>query len=284
MPLVWGFWIEPASLVVRETRVAASPWPPACRGLRVAVLADLHVGSPHSGMPKLREIVNATNAAAPDVVLLAGDYVIHGVLGGEFESPESIAQELARLDASSGVFAVLGNHDHWLDAGRTRRALEAAGIRVLDNESDRLTHDACRFWLAGIGDFGEGVHDVAAALASIPDPAPILAFTHNPDVFPILPDRISLTIAGHTHGGQVALPLLGRPIVPSLYGERFAIGSIVEADRSLFVSPGLGTSILPVRFRVPPEISLLTIADTVIESSTTEAGREPAPTGLEPRS
>ncbi len=84
-------------------------------------------------------------------------------------------------------------------------------------------------------------------------------FTHNPDVFPMISDRFSLLIAGHTHGGQVNLPLLGRPIVPSVYGQRFAYGHVVEGGHHLFVSPGLGTSILPVRFRVPPEVTLLVL-------------------------
>ena len=92
-----------------------------------------------------------------------------------------------------------------------------------------------------------------------PPNAPLLAITHNPDVFTDMPDRVSLTLAGHTHGGQVALPLIGRPIVPSLHGQRYAAGWIVEENRHLFVTPGLGTNIIPVRFRVPPEISVLTL-------------------------
>jgi predicted MPP superfamily phosphohydrolase len=103
----------------------------------------------------------------------------------------------------------------------------------------------------------------------VPEGAPILALTHNPDVFPLLPPaRASLTIAGHTHGGQVYVPLYGRPVVPSNYGARYAIGHVVEGGRHLFVTPGLGTSVIPVRFLVPPEISLLTLrADTLREVS-----------------
>ena len=97
------------------------------------------------------------------------------------------------------------------------------------------------------------------ALARVGDDAPVIALTHNPDVFPHVPDRVALTIAGHTHGGQVWLPIVGRPIVPSKYGERYAIGHVVEDGRHLFVSPGLGTSIIPVRFRVPPEISIVAL-------------------------
>ena len=115
----------------------------------------------------------------------------------------------------------------------------------------------CQFWLVGISDYLEGAHDVPLALSGIPDEAPVLAFTHNPDIFPEVPSRVALTVAGHTHGGQVYLPILGRPVIPSEFGERFAIGHIVEQERHFFVTPGIGTSILPVRFRVPPEVSIL---------------------------
>ena len=110
-----------------------------------------------------------------------------------------------------------------------------------------------------MSDWWEGKHDVGRALEAIPLGAATVLFTHNPDVFPEVPRRVALTIAGHTHGGQVYLPGVGRPIVPSAYGERFAIGHIVEEGRHLFVSPGLGTSILPIRFLVPPEVSILTL-------------------------
>jgi predicted MPP superfamily phosphohydrolase len=155
------------------------------------------------------------------------------------------------------VWAVLGNHDWWLDARRVRRALESVRISVLEDAAVPVRRGSCHFWLAGIGDFWEGRHDIARALESVPDAAPVIAFTHNPDIFPDIPPRVSLTIAGHTHGGQVYVPLIGRPIVPSRYGQRYAIGHIVEGNRHLFVSSGLGTSIMPVRFLVPPEISLI---------------------------
>jgi hypothetical protein len=255
----WAFWLEPASLYNEDHTLRLPRWPRECDGLRVAVLADTHTGSPHNGIEKLEEVVRLIRAARPDVVLLAGDYVIHGVLGGDFVSPERSAEVLARLDAPLGVHAVLGNHDYWLGAASVRRALEAVGIAVYDDASVRLSKGSCRFWLTGIDDLWEGEPDIEAALASVPDGAPSLAFTHNPDLFPEVPDRVALTIAGHTHGGQVHLPWLGRPVVPSRFGERFASGHVVEAGRHLFVSTGVGTSILPVRFRVPPEVSVLTL-------------------------
>ena len=138
-----------------------------------------------------------------------------------------------------------------------KRALESAGVVVLEDQARALTIDQCRFWVVGIGDLWETPHDVGKAFAGVTDNAPVLALTHNPDLFPQVPARASLLIAGHTHGGQVKLPLLGRPVLPA--AQRYAIGHVVENGRDLFVSPGIGTSIVPVRFGVPPEISRLTL-------------------------
>lgn len=264
---IWGFLIEPGSLRNEDHEVTVPDWPVGCDGLRVAVLADLHIGSPRNGLDKLDRIIELTQRARPDLILLAGDYVIHGVAGGEFTPPEEIALALRQLSAPLGVWAVLGNHDWWFDGPRVRGALESVGIRFLEDSAARIRSPVCDFWLVGVSDFWEGRHDVHAALEQVTDPAPVVAFTHNPDVFPDIPARVSLTIAGHTHGGQVYLPLIGRPIVPSRYGERFAIGHIVEGGRHLFVSSGLGTSIIPVRFLVPPEVSVVTIRSPAVGAS-----------------
>ena len=254
---LWAFCLEPSSLHNAAYRLSVSNWPVACAGFKIALLADLHVGSPFNGLSKLDQIVQLTNAANPDLVVLAGDYVIHGVLGGTFVDPERIAASLARLQARVGVYAVLGNHDWWYDARRIQRAFEQHSISVLENQAVEIKHDACRFWLVGIGDYTEQRHRVDRALVTVPSERSVVAVTHNPDLFPDLPQRVTLTLAGHTHGGQVNLPWLGRLVVPSRYGQRYAIGHIVERRQHLFVTPGLGTSILPVRFRVPPEVTLL---------------------------
>jgi uncharacterized protein len=257
----WAFWLEPRSLRVREYALAPPGWPRALAGLRVAVLTDLHVGSPFNDLARLRGVVEETNAARPDLVLLTGDLLILGIIGGTYVPPEQIVAELTRLAAPLGIWATLGNHDWWRDGTRMRGALEAAGIRVLENDAARITRGDAAFWLAGISDFWAGGYDVAAALAQVTDDAPIVAMTHNPDVFPEVPARVALLVAGHTHGGQVWLPLVGRPIVPSVYGQRYAAGHVVEGGRHLFVATGIGTSILPVRFMVPPEVSILVLDD-----------------------
>ena len=255
---VWAIWLEPASLRIEEQHLDVQ-WP-ARRGLRIAVLTDLHVGSPFNGVGKLREAVARTNAAGPDLICILGDLVIQGVVGGHFVAPEVIAAELANLRAPAGVVAVLGNHDGWFDHDRVRRAVERAGIQVLEDTAASVTTPGGPVWVAGVSDLWTGRHDLPAALASVPpDGSPVLLLTHNPDVFPDVPARVTLTLAGHTHGGQVRLPFIGAPIVPSRFGQRFAAGHVVEGGRHLFVATGVGTSILPVRVRVPPNVTLLTV-------------------------
>jgi uncharacterized protein len=254
---VWSAFVEPARLVVRRTGIAVPRWPPALAGFTIVALSDIHTGSPHMGLDQLRRAVALANEQDADLVVLLGDYVIQGVVGGRFVTPEETAAVLGGLRARHGVVSVLGNHDGWLDSFRVRAALARAGLRPLVNESLRIDVGGQPVWIAGLADLWTGRPDIAGALASVPPDAPVLVLTHNPDVFPTIPARVSLTLAGHTHGGQVALPLIGRPIVPSRYGQRYAYGVVREDGRVLFVSPGLGTSIIPVRFRVPPEISVL---------------------------
>lgn len=256
--LGWAVIVEPGRLVVRETQVRSARWPRP--PLRIAVLTDLHVGSFRNGLDRLDEVVARTNAERPDLVVILGDLVIHEVLLGRFVPPETTAAHLAGLHAPHGVVAVLGNHDWWLDGPRVRGDLERAGIRVLENEATPIDDGARRFWVAGLADLWTRPASIPRALARVPADEPVLLLTHNPDVFPDVPPRVALTLAGHTHGGQVALPILGRPVVPSRYGQRYAYGLVVEGGRALFVSPGIGTSLLPVRFRVPPEISMVTLA------------------------
>ena len=169
--------------------------------------------------------------------------------------------ELTRLPAPGEVVAVLGNHDGWFDHDRVRQALETIGIRVVEDTAIHLDTPAGLLWVAGISDLWTGRRDLSAALAAVADGStPVLLLTHNPDIFPSLPRNVPLLLAAHTHGGQVNLPIIGRPIEPSHFGQRYAVGHVFENDHHMFVTSGIGTSILPVRFRVPPEIVVLTIA------------------------
>jgi predicted MPP superfamily phosphohydrolase len=256
---LWAFGIEPGMLVVRHPRMELPGWKSE---LRIAVLSDLHVGSPHVGLDKVRTIVEKTNAENPALVVLLGDFVIGGpnrrggVRGGGFVEPELTAAELKKLRAPLGVYAVLGNHDWWYDGERVGKALRDAGITVLEN---RAVHVG-RIWLGGIADFWTREPDVGGTLAQMTGDDPIVLITHNPDIFPEVPARVSLLLAAHTHGGQVNLPIVGRVVTTSRLG--YVAGEYVERGRHLFVTTGIGTSILPVRFGVPPEIVILTVNPT----------------------
>jgi uncharacterized protein len=254
---IWAFWLEPSSFIATTTQIKLRDWPKQCEGLKIVLLSDLHVGSPHNGLDNLTKVVAATNSIHPDLILLAGDFIVDDMLGGTFVKPEPIAHELKKFSARLGVYAVLGNHDWWYSGQKVKAAFQQNSIALLENTAIQIQDGNCKFWLVGIGDYMMGKHNPFRALKSIPDPDTAIAFTHNPDIFYELPDRIAITFAGHTHGGQVDLPFLGRMIVPSRYGEKFASGHIVEGERNMFVTTGIGTSILPVRFRVPPEISVV---------------------------
>lgn len=256
---LWSVWIEPDKLTVKAAMIAIPNWPSGFASFKVVALSDLHVGAPHITLDKLREMVQQANEQQPDLIVLLGDYVIQGIPGGRFTDPDTFVEILKDLKASHGVYAVLGNHDWWLGEAQVTRAFERVGIRMLTNEAVRMERNGSTLWLAGLGDFFTRHDDLEKTMRSVTSPDPILAITHTPDIFLKLPPQVVLTLAGHTHGGQVNLPLLGRRVVPSDYGDKYAIGFVEEGERRLFVTPGIGTSILPVRFRVPPEISVLTI-------------------------
>jgi predicted MPP superfamily phosphohydrolase len=256
----WGLLFEPGRLVVDRVDLAVPHWKSELAGLRVALLSDLHVGSPHWQLANLRELVDRANAEHPDVVLLAGDYVIdEGLPFGTRTEPEPIARELGRLNAPLGVIAVLGNHDWRSDGPRLRRAFESSGIVVLENEAQRLERNGKSFYVVGLADALMREPHIRATFDAVPVGESTLVLVHEPDVFRRVEERASITFAGHTHGGQVLFPFLGRLVVPSEFGERYAAGHVVEGGRHLFVTTGVGTSILPVRFGVPPELALLTL-------------------------
>lgn len=249
-------------------------WPSAM-ALRIVVLSDIHACAPFMEAARLRAICQQAQALAPDILLLLGDFVA----GPRFSRPvpaESWAAELAALSAPLGVHAILGNHDYDqysradLANGpvEAERALQAVNIPVYINRAMRLAHAGGAFWLAGLGDQfafagrsrsfakGLGVDDLAATLAQITSDEPVLLMAHEPDLFPETPDRVALTLSGHTHGGQVRL--FGRtPVVPSRHGSRYVHGHFVEGQRHLIVSAGLGYSGLPLRIGARPELVLI---------------------------
>ena len=269
----YGFFIEPAlRFRVRRWTVRHADWP-MDKPLKVAVVADLHMGDPYVPLARLERIVARTNALGADLIVILGDLTAgHRFVTGTIP-PGDTAAVLARLSAPLGVCAVLGNHDWWDDPQAQKRkrgpvetgiALERHGIPVLENQAIELPNG---IWVAGLGDQlalvqgrgrYTGVDDLPATLDQVPDGAPAILLAHEPDIFPKVPDRIPLTLSGHTHGGQVRL-FGWSPIVPSRFGNRFAYGHVQEGTRHLVVSGGIGSSIMPVRFGVVPEITLVTL-------------------------
>lgn len=261
---VWAFLVEPATLTVRHVTVASAQWrgPP----LRIGVISDTHVAAPHTDVARIERVVARMNAERPDIVVLLGDYAGGHEPAARRERPEQ-SEILAGVDAFRGltaplgVHAVLGNHDSWYDDAAISEALMRAGVRVLDNRAERVPRQNGPFWLAGLADMESPREPplVSATLREVTDRAPIIVLTHWPDPFVEVPNRVAVTLAGHTHCGQVNFPILGRMVHASRMSERWACGLYDEGGRKLFVTGGVGVSILPVRFRAPPEIVVLTL-------------------------
>ncbi len=256
--VLWAFFIEPNRLVTRYETLQIDQWPAGLSDLKIAVLSDIHAGGRFIDDRKLRLIVERTNQLEPDLIVILGDY-ISGGRNHYAMAPEVFAPILKDLRAPLGVYTVLGNHDWWFDGERVRRALEANGIKVLENKVARIDTRGGSFWLAGLSDLWTRPQFVQQTIAGIPEGEPVIAITHNPDIFPRLPQRVSLLLAGHTHGGQVRFPFIGTVVHTSDFGDRYEAGHVFENGHHLFVTTGIGTSIIPVRFGVPPEIVLVTV-------------------------
>jgi uncharacterized protein len=261
--------VEAQGLVVTRYALNPSNWP-AGRRLSITVIADLHAGGPDMTRPYVRHVVDTANQLKSDIVVLLGDYIATYRFAYTRIPYPVWAAELARLQAPLGTWAILGNHDWWNDITGIRRALVQAGLPVLENDAVMLGAKGQRFWLAGLGDqlaykLGHrrylGVDDLPGTLAQVRTDDPVILLAHEPDIFPRVPARVALTLSGHTHGGQIRLPLIWPAFVPSEYGARFAYGHVVEEDRHLIVSGGLGTSFVPVRLGVPPEIVRVDLGD-----------------------
>jgi predicted MPP superfamily phosphohydrolase len=281
----YGFGIEPV-LRLRVARYDVQPkqWPAGFE-LKIAVIADLHACDPWMSLQHIEAIVERTNALDADIIVMLGDYVAgHRHVTRRIPAGEW-APVLAGLKAPLGVHAILGNHDWWDDkevqrdgegVTAARRALEAAGIPVYENDARRLTKAGRAFWLAGLGDqlaylpavrFRPvrriGVDDLAATLSKVTDDAPVILLAHEPDVAVRVPARVALQLSGHTHGGQIRL-FGWSPLAPTRY-DKFIYGHVRE-NCDVIVSGGLGCSIMPFRLGVPPEIVLVTLggANSVI--------------------
>ncbi|MCB9600049.1 MAG: metallophosphoesterase [Sandaracinus sp.] len=253
---VWAAVLEPRHLVVRERELSLPGWPSALDGLRVGLVGDLHVGAPPMDRARTRKVIDRLAAQEADLLVFLGDLVDTKSLFRSTPNLNALSEDLANLRAPLGTFAVLGNHDHWFGARRVRDTLERAGIPALVNETRRLPA-AVPLDLVGVDDAYTGHDDLLRALRG--SEGPRIVVTHTADLFVDVPSEVSLTLAAHTHGGQVRLPLVGPLFVPSRFGTRWVRGHYVEEGRHLWVTSGVGNSMIPVRIGVPPELVVLTL-------------------------
>ena len=272
--VTYGVLIE-AGYLLNTTAYAFTPprWAPGLK-LRAVVIADPHVVEPFFPLSRWQSVIETAQALEPDVVFMLGDYISGIKFRTGTVPPKEIARVAATLKAPLGVYSINGNHDWWGDKQAQRlkkgppqiqRAFEDAGIPVLVNKAVRLMKDGNPFWVTGTDSMISyivapddllGTDDLPGTLAQVTDDAPIIHLAHEPDMFANMPERVSVTLSGHTHGGQVRL--FGRaPFTPSHYGRSHSYGHIIENGRHLLVSGGLGTSTIPIRLGVPPEINLV---------------------------
>ena len=246
---------EPYRLTIEHHQIYLKRLPRALDGFRIVQLSDIH-HSPFTSREIIERAVRTASSLQPDIIALTGDY-----LSKDRSYAAPCAELMGRLRARHGVFAVLGNHDHWTDAALITDLFRAEGISVLVNQGMRFEKNGAAFWLAGVDDSMVGLEDLSLALAGSQDSEMKLVLAHNPIVLRRAARAgVDLVLSGHTHGGQVNLrserSASGRP------RRRLLKGLSRQGDTQIYVSRGLGTVVLPVRFGCPPEVSLLELRTT----------------------
>jgi predicted MPP superfamily phosphohydrolase len=250
------YYVATSDPLVRKADVMVSNWPEGQVELKLLLVSDIHVAGPDMPPERLKGIVEQINALEPDIVTFAGDFVSDKRTATKRYSANEALAPLKSLRAEQGVFAVLGNHDHWRNSAAIGKILIEVGITVLTNEAVQ----AGPLILGGIDDDFTDRADVPVTLSKMEKLSGFPVYlSHSPDIVPDLPAKASLILAGHTHCGQIVLPFIGAIATMSEYGERFACGNIEEGEKIIFVSAGLGTSILPLRLGAVPDMWLISL-------------------------
>ena len=239
---------------VREHEIAIAGLPPAFDGYRVAQISDLHCG-PFASGARVDGWVAAVNRLEADLVAVTGDLIANGST-----FVPVVAASLGRLRGRDGVVACMGNHDYFTDGEEMAIALERAGLTLLRNRGIEVRRDGAALYVAGVDDTWTRRHDLDAALAARPAAAPVLLLAHDPVLFPDAAKRgVALTLSGHTHGGQLGVPFFAKRFNLARSITRFTTGLYEIGAATLYVTRGLGTTGLPIRLFVPPEITVITL-------------------------
>lgn len=270
--LIYSYFIEPQRLVINRQELKLKTLDPAFDGLRFAVISDIHGGSNGASAEKIRSVVRNINDLNVDAVVIIGDFISNRSEVADVPMHiEEIAELLRPISSRYGTFAVLGNHDGFYGDDRISVALSNAGIKVLRSQIASFDHNGKTMRILGLKDhmqlnswytFDQDVKRVLAADGRRGD---LIVLEHSPDIFDVVDyyknpgEDMKLFIAGHTHGGQIWLPVLGAPLVPTAAGQKYTAGHIRKGKLDMFITTGIGTSHLPFRFLVPPEVVLLTL-------------------------
>jgi hypothetical protein len=264
--------VEPAAMLTLKRYAIATPLWPFDRAVTIVVVADLHVCEPYMSARRVGAICDAVNRLQPDLIVNLGDFNGGHLFVTRAVWPDEWIEPISRLKAPLGVWSILGNHDWWHgplpnmkgDEGESvRRAIRASGSRLLENEAVRIPFENASFWLIGLADqlayrvgrgAWRGADDLAGSLAQVANDQPVILLAHEPMIFDKTPERVLLTLCGHTHGGQINLPFVGSPYADARFGRDRVYGHMEEAGRHLIISGGLGESIAPLRFMRPPEL------------------------------
>lgn len=256
-------WLSPFARAPRHRAVridiALAGWPVFKRPLRIAFLSDFHTGSHTDDVARLGAILAEAASHTPDLVLLGGDYMNMHVMGGGRVPPHTVAAMLARLDGALGRIAILGNHDYIYGEDDVAAALRARGITVLDHERRTVAFENHAIDIVGVPDAHVVRDEAKELIAGLRAERPTIVLAHDPAWFADVPAGPFLTLSGHTHGGQIKLPGIGILRNSSLAPLHWSHGLVVEEGRTLYVSAGLGTSLIPLRIGVPPEFAILDV-------------------------
>jgi len=238
-------------LSVTNQRIELRDLPDAFESLRIAQLSDIHHSETYSE-EQIQRAIDQTNDLSPDMVVLTGDYIT-----ATRRYVPTVTKMLGALRAVHGTFAILGNHDFWVDAEWITRSLQKTGIEVLRNASTTITSKSDAIKLAGVDDLWMRQSDLKRAMKGTRSNETRILLSHNPEILPEAVDRkVDLVLSGHTHGGQVALPVIGAPHMNSYYNGKTIAGHAIEGGTQIYVNRGLGTVFAPVRLHCPPEITV----------------------------